>query len=231
MGSNMTPFKMTMTLATPVVMPFSTTLDGLLSFACEALTGKRDAELAEVIPLDDIEGVFKASSIFLSDEAFYENLIKVRSLKHLDLDLSLIGPRLTKSGKPTRSPYPKIDKSRGEYANKLEKMTTLRTPRAVCYGVGDIEAIKLLMECVIGLGRHAQQGQGEIIGVDIVAIDEDLSWVSSEGQPQRPIPVSAWEAHGESLEGVTTTLAPARFPYWEQPLESCVAPVRTVTRV
>lgn len=229
----MAPFKMTLTLASPVVMPFNTTLDGLLSFAGEALTGKLDNELADEIPLarDAESGVFKASSIFLSQSAFYESLVKVRALKHWDLDASMIGPMRTKTGKLARTPYPAIDKKRGDYGNKLSVLTTLRTPKAVCYGVGDIEKVQLWMECVIGLGRHAQQGQGEIINVQIEEIEEDLSWMSVKGEPQRPLPVDVWKQHGGSMEGVTITTAPWQFPYWKQPLERCVAPAHVVKRI
>ena len=95
----MQPFKMTMTLVSPVVMPFNTTLDGLLSFAGEALTGLRGAELADVMPLarDAESGIFKASSIFLSNTAFYENLVNLRALKHWDLDAELTGPKTMKN--------------------------------------------------------------------------------------------------------------------------------------
>ncbi|AJY53171.1 hypothetical protein [Halomonas sp. KO116] len=229
----MQPFKMTMTLASPVVMPFNTTLDGLLSFAGEALTGLRGAKLADVMPLArDVEsGIFKASSIFLSNAAFYENLVKVRALKHWDLDTQLIGPKKTKKGKVARVPYPSIDKSRGDYANKLSVMTTLRTPLAACYGVGDIETIELWMQCILGLGRHAQQGQGEIVQLDISPMDADLSWVNDDGLPQRPLPVNVWVRDGHALDGVTTTIAATQFPYWESPLESCVAPLHTVIKL
>lgn len=226
----MTPFKMTITLATPVVLPFSTTLDGLLSFAGETLTGKRDDELMEAMPLalDADSRVFRASSIFLERDASHEHLIKVRAFRHLDLDKAMIGPNRTKSGKPARNPYPQIDKSRGAYANKLTMMHTLRTPRAVCYGVGDTDMIRTYMHCIQGLGRHAQSGAGEIHRVEIHPISDDLSWVSQEGEPQRPIPVKAWEESGGSLDNVATSMVAARFPYWGEPLERCVVPRRTM---
>lgn len=229
----MQPFKMTMTLATPVVMPFNTTLDGLLSFAGEALTGLRGEALADAMPLarDAESGIFKASSIFLSNAAFYENLVKVRALKHWDMDALLIGPKTTKTGKLARVPYPAIDKSRGDYANKLSVMTTLRTPKAVCYGVGDVETVELWMQCILGLGRHAQQGQGEIVQLKIDLMEEDYSWVNEEGLPQRPLPIDVWVREGHALEGVTTTTAATTFPYWESAMESCVAPLHNVVKI
>lgn len=226
----MVPFKMTLTLATPVIMPFHTTLDGLLSYAGEAMTGLRDASLVDVLPLarDEASGIFRASSIFLSRNASYEKLVKVRSLKHWDLDAMLIAPKRSKAGKLAATPYSLIDKTRGAYANKLSVMSTLRTPKAVCYGVGDIEQVKLLMECVQGLGRHAHQGQGEILQVDIEPVESDGSWVDDAGRPRRPIPVAVWQAKVGRVDSTDVAIMPTRFPYWLHPPEPCVAPAHTV---
>lgn len=219
------PFRMTLSLVSPVVMPFLTSLDGLLSSTAEAFTGLYGEDLVPHIPLerDSDSGVFRASSIFLSRDGQYEHLVKVRALKHWDLDLSMIGPMRTKTGKLARSPYPKIDRSRGVYANKLTRVATFRTPRAVCYGVGNIEEIKLHMECLIGIGRFANQGQGEIANVALEQIDQDLSWVGLDGEPQRPIPVATWQALG-GKDSVTTSLRRCRFPYWQTEPEACAIP-------
>jgi len=235
------PFELTLTLASPVVMPFRTTLDGLLSFATEAMTGLRGEELKPHIPLvvDPESGIFRASSIFLGTgvpgradgratepNVHFQNRVMVRSLKtDDDLDATKIAPRVSKTGKPLKKPYADIDKKRGNYANKLTNYTTVLTPKAVCYGVGDPEAVMHLLELVLGLGKHAAQGMGEITHRQIRVIQEDHSWILPNRLPARSLPVAIWESISDiPADEVPHGLSACRFPYWEAEWEASVVP-------
>ncbi|MFG6179630.1 hypothetical protein ACGTN6_20570, partial [Halomonas sp. THAF12] len=201
-------FELTLTLGSPVIVPFRTTLDGLLSFAAEAMTGERGEKLTPHIPLamDPDSGIFRASAIFLGSgvpgradgkaidpDIHFQQRVMVRSLKtDDDLDAAKIAPRVSKTGKPLKKPYPDIDKKRGDYANKLTNYTTALAPKAVCYGVGDPDAVMLLLELVMGLGKHAAQGMGEITQRKIRVIERDRSWVLPNQEPARSLPVAVW---------------------------------------
>lgn len=226
------PFELTFDLATPVVMPFQTTLDGLLSYAAAAMTGLEGEELVPHIPLalDQESRIFKASSIFLGPQPRYMDAIKVRSMRSADdLDARSIAPRRTAKGIIAKTPYPQLDKKRGDFANKMSRYITVQVPYATCYGVGRPDEVMLLLELIGGLGRFANQGQGEITGRSIRQITHDRSWISTTGQPNRPIPVATWERVSQTpVDDVTHGPAHCRFPYWETPSELCVMPRRVV---
>ncbi|CAM3864455.1 hypothetical protein VRRI112168_03755 [Vreelandella rituensis] len=228
--SESVPFELKLDLVSPVILPFHTTLDGLLSFAAEVMTGLRGDDLVPHIPLerDPDSGIFRASSIFLGPEVHYLDRIKVRSMRSADdLDIRNIGPKRTAKGKVSTRPYTPLDKKRGDYANKLSKYVTVMAPTATCYGVGKPADILHLLELVIGLGKHANQGQGQIAGRSIREIADDRSWIAADGTPARPLPVALWESISATpVEQVTHGLSPCRFPYWATDWEACVMPRR-----
>lgn len=221
------PFELRLELVTPVIQPFMLTLDGLLSYAAEALTGERGEALKAHIPLEEEaeSQIYRASSITLGPDRFYQRHVKVRSLKHDDLFLPHIAPKMTKSGKLAKTPYTPLDKKRGDYANKLTDYMVISATTATCYGFGDTEQVLHLLEVVQGLGKHAAQGMGEIRNPEIRELSNDFSWITREGLPARPLPIEVWNRVGNaSAEHIKHGLGVCRFPYWEQPPEKAVLP-------
>lgn len=222
-----TPFKVTFYVATPIILPFSTTLDGLLASAVASLTGITEGEaLLTEIPLvrDSESGIFHGSTLFMAGRVVYQQMTKNRGLRSDDdLDARNIQPKRKKNGALAKTPYPKMEFGKGDYAHRLTSFHTAQVPTVIGYGCGDVETVRAHLEIVQGLGRHAQQGCGEIRQFHIETLDDDLSLIDQEGHPQRQLPISLWErlgGQGEPLKGMMA-VAP---PYWGQPLVECVLP-------
>lgn len=222
------PFKVIFHVATPIILPFSTTLDGLLAASASTLTGHTEGDaLFNEIPLayDQQSGVFHGSTLFFGGRPRYVQVTKSRALKtDDDLDARHIAPKRKKNGELTKTPYPKMEKSKGDYAHKLSFYSAVQVPTVVGYGLGNIEQVDHYLSLIQGLGRHAQQGCGEIRHIDIEPIDDDLSWLSEQGHPHRPLPNALWErlaSGGDYLPGMVAV----RPPYWEEPLEPCALPL------
>ena len=226
--ANHVPFKAVFHIATPIILPFSTTLDGLLAAAINGFTGLTEGDdLFNEIPLalDAESRVFHGSTLFLGMRPRHVQVTKSRALKSDDdLDARHIAPKRKRNGELTNTPYPKMDKSRGDYAHKLSYYGAVEVPTVVAYGMGDIEAVRHCLEVIQGLGRHAQQGCGEIRRIDIDEIDADLSLVSEQGNPQRPLPMPLWERLASGGDYLPGTVA-VRPPYWQEPLETCALPL------
>lgn len=226
-----TPFRVEFDIATPIILPFTTTLDGLLSSAIDAVAGLRDDAMIEAMPLarDADSGIFRASSIFLGPRARHLKVTKSRALRtDDDLDARSISPKRKTNGDLAAKPYPKLDTARGDYASRLSTYNAIQVKRAFAFGVGDIEKVALLLDVMMGLGRHAQQGMGQITDVRIEETAEDMSWVNAQGQPQRPLPVDVWKTLGQPAGSVETGVASVLPPYWQQDLHTCVVPSRLV---
>lgn len=212
-----TPFKITLQLATPFVMGRTRlTLDGLLSAAVFRKTGLQGEQCIPHIPLEQAEGIFKASSLFISDDARLSHIKVGRgmSLKGLnDLSMEHFLPNSAKGDR-----YLSVDQQRGPYKANITAYSALNATAVCFYGVGDAQAVKLLIDTYItGIGVHASTGFGQILSTEIEQLEagDESHWITESGLPARPLPIELWE----NLPNRQTEQAPAnvavRFPYWD----------------
>jgi hypothetical protein len=202
-------FKLTLDLATPFYMRNRLTLDGLLSAAIHNQTGKRGLETVEHIPLAREHGIFKGSSIFCHPRYRHQRFDRVMTLQsERDLSTSLFQPN-ARGGR-----YGRIDQRREAYKTNLDSYDGIDVREVYFWGEGDPDRCTFLIEHFIhGIGKRANTGAGQIIGVRAQEIGKDYSWVTPKMVPARPLPAHVWAAMGlpEALVGP----AVVSLPYWE----------------
>lgn len=215
-----TTFKITLNLATPIIMGRTRlTLDGLLSAAVFRKTGLMGSDCIPHIPLEQSKGIFKASSLFLDDSSVlrYSKVGRVMSLKGLnDLSVDHFTPN-SANGKR----YLEVDQARGKHKSTLSEYSALDLQAVCFYGLGDSQAVKELIETYItGIGMHSNSGSGQIINIETEQLeDDDLSfWLTESGKPARPLPIDIWESllGADSEYTQNAAQVTVRFPYWDK---------------
>lgn len=224
------PFKLTVSILTPMIVHKSLTLDALLAAAIFNRDGIEGEAANALLPLAFEDGVAKASCIQFprgirphKDQASY-----IRALKKSDLYPEFYAPD-GKRGE-TRGDYlfcPGDKGKNGIMDAKLHFYETTQVPYVFFYGVGDPDACqRLITGYLLGIGKKHTSGRGEI-GEVFWEESEDYSWVSESGLPMRQLPVAVWEKLGHGLRAFEhgPLPMPMRYPYWETPLVPSVYPL------
>lgn len=216
-------FKLTLGIAAPFSLNSSLTLDGLLSYAVNRATGLRGAETIDHIPLVSRDGIFLASSLFCHAGYQHINVGRVMKLRP-DKDLSM--KAFYPNGRNRKS-YVAVDQKRGPYKANMDSYPGIAAREVYFWGVGDTEKIVgLIDDYVLGIGKRANAGAGEIIDIRCDEIDEDFSWMTAKGLPARPLPLSIWKKiGGKELESLDVAVT---LPYWEVEAVKAVVPVGLV---
>lgn len=211
-------FQLTLELATPFFLSERLTLDGLLSAAVFNQTGKRGVETIEHIPLVRERGIFKGSALFCHPRYRHENFSRLMSLRSEgDLSQALFKPNM-RGGR-----YGYIDPARSDYRIRLMSYAGISSREVYFWGEGDAERSVFLLEHYIhGVGKRANTGAGQIIGIRAREVAEDRSWVTVKGLPARPLPAALWAEMG--LPEATTGPAAVTLPYWESEKVLAVLP-------
>lgn len=212
-------FKLTINLATPFIMGRTrTTLDSLLSAAIFRKTGLKGSDCIPHIPLEQEHGIFKASSLFISDESRLSHVKAGRTMSLKGLNDLSVDHFLPNSANGQR--YLAVDQARGPYKSNMSEYSALSATEVCFYGVGDAEAVKELIETYIpGIGAHSSQGAGQILDVqyELLSNESDFSWITESGKPARPLPVEIWNTlpsiDSVSVKGAANVTV--RFPYWD----------------
>lgn len=217
---NSRPFKLTITLATPMIMTRNRlTLDGLLSAAIFRKTGLKGDDCIPHIPLEIDSTIFKASSLFIdaSSRLKYTKVGRNMSLKGLN-DLTT---RHFLPNSATGTRYLSVDQSRGPYKTNMSEYSGLEASAVCFFGVGNAQSTQELIETyIIGLGVHSNSGAGQILHVEHELLDDDdmSCWITSSGKPARPLPSDLWLTLDNIDSQIVKSAASVavRFPYWEQ---------------
>lgn len=213
-----TCFRIKLALATPISLSAPLTLDALLSAAVANATGLEGEATIPHIPLEQKDGIFQGSALFLHPRYRHDVVGRVMALRsERDLSIQLFRP----NGKQ----YVNVQTDKAKkYANKLSAYPGYRATEVYFYGVGDAERTAYLIANFIpGIGKRATGGAGEILSVSVSETEEDYSWRLPNGTPARPLPVEVWRAAGGDATAPTMPLA-VRLPYWETPKVESVFP-------
>lgn len=214
-----TPFRVKLSLATAITLNAPLTLDALLSAAVANATGLEGADTLPHIPLEQKDGIFCGSALFMHRRFRHEVVGRVMALRG-ERDLSVHAFR------PNGRQYVNVhtDKAK-KYANRLSAYPGYRSNEVYFYGVGDVErVVYLLANFLPGIGKRANTGAGEIISVSATETDEDYSWRLPDGSPARPLPREAWLRLGGDASVASMPLAVV-LPYWQSGKVDAVFPV------
>lgn len=217
------PFKLTLTLATPFYCAETLTLDALLSAALYNATGLTCDQTTSLMPLAQESGIYKGSSLFCARHYRHMTVGRVMSLRtRNDLAMGLFAPN-RRGGE-----YGHIDQARGPYKANMSAYPGILSPEVYFWGVGDGErAASLLSDFVIGIGKRANAGAGQILSVISEESEADYSWITARGFPARPLPTALWEKIGGN-EGLESRPLAVSLPSWSAPKVQAVFPASNI---
>lgn len=217
------PFKLVIKLATPFAMGRPrTTLDGLLSAAVYRENGTMGADTIPHIPLEREDGIFKGSCAFIAGNYTHSKVQRIMNLNGLsDHTPDHFAPQ--SKGKVKR--YLAISVKRDAYKAHMSNHAAIDARTIVFYGVGDPDRVVELIETNIpGIGKRANAGAGQILGVTWQKMDSDLSWKTESGLPARPLPLNIWNRISASRKVPVADLT-VQVPYWNGELVPAVYPM------
>lgn len=192
-------FVVNMNLVMPVeTSNFEMNLDGLLYWGIQKLHGLDEPN--EILSILDAilakeNHLYKASQVIWvrSLQKPLSSGVAVHPTCHnwedYPFDLPKIATKIDKkTGEPSQivRPMKTIVIKGGQFRARMTKSNTLIAQGAKFYGVGDIHKVRFYLSAIFGLGRNVAQGSGEIDGLNVRPIDDDLSWfgVDEHQQPR-----------------------------------------------
>jgi CRISPR type IV-associated protein Csf3 len=212
-----TPFRITLTLATRAMLRADMTLDSVLAAAVFRLTGSFEAA-HEQLPLKRTDHVWHASTITFLEGDFDTSRYVCRMSSN-----DWIGRRFT--GAENRKGRISVRVSGGTYAPQVRAIRNF-IGRVAFDACGDASAVETLVLSLPGIGKNANQGGGRIADVEIEPLAADRS-IQAEGCIRRPVPEHTWVAWGRSLDGQVRDVCGWRPPYWRvDQHERCGVPER-----
>lgn len=218
----MKPFKITLTLATPFISEYPITLDAILSAAIFRKQGLKGADTIPLIPIKREQGIFRSSSLHYTQNYSHTTVPRVMNLRgEYDLSINAFAPNSKKGAR-----YLAVDKKRGPYKTNLDSIQAIDAPEVYFWAVGNPdEVVQLILDYIPGIGKRSNAGAGQIIDVFSEDQAEDYSWVSANGFPARPLPVSIWTSISDT-DPASLPHAPMAVdvPYWSGQIVEAVFP-------
>lgn len=230
--SNHYPFRMTLTLRTPIIISNPIMLDSILAAAIFRQTNSVDLAHS-IIPLKNTEGLWHGSGSTLigvrrriagvggGDPVLPQSFTFVRSLSLVRDAQNWVGifQRYDESKGPYNRSYGK-DSDLSCYKPRMDTYTAYTATRVEFDGFGDGEACRdLLAEHIHFIGAKSSYGHGEISYIDLEQTEEDVSIVN-DGYAARNIPLSQASNFGNP-RGLTMT-RPWKPRYWGGEAVKCV---------
>lgn len=230
------PFQLTVQLRSPAIFSgrHLPTLDAL----CASARFRQTDSLTEMmeIPLARTDGIFHGSAPLMAiptGRALLQREQKIfRALRRADLDVAgvqwnrPINPGNDKICQVVGNTYRTFLTTRSHLTAKAHGQQLTEACLTLIYaGRGDGEACaNLLRDTLLGVGRRASRGFGEILSVSEPAeLVDDQSFIRA-GQPARPIPTTLWEAWGFSVTDRIVDLVAVCPPYSHTDRVPCVLP-------
>lgn len=216
----MTPFQITAQVLTPFHMRFPVTLDALLAEAMNNKTGLGRETAYEQLPLARRDGIYQASSLQIIGRPEVTRMSRIMVLRGpRDQSIRAFKPN-GRAGKQ----YSPIDTQRGAYKANMDSYEAISCQAVRWYAVGDPDAcVELLRHYLIGIGKRASGGAGELGEISYQLIDEDHSWVNAQGLPARPLAHEHWLSIGGKPDVPVAPMA-VTFPYFSSEKVAAVFP-------
>lgn len=229
--STFTSFRVMARLQTPIRMPrYGVSLDGLLRHAlwCHYRCPEQATQaLSDYLAFDG--EVYHASLMRLGVNQHLGRITvtqqaNVGVMGHdTDLVPSLFHPT-KKDGT-----YAKVLVIGGAFKNRINKHDDYHAPFVVFDALGDARAVRNLLDFyVTNIGRDAGQGSGSVTGWFVQPLEQDVSRIDADNQPNRTLSVERYRALVGEAEAKrcdpAMRRAPLQPPYFEGPETYCVAP-------
>ena len=209
----MKSFKLNIQIVTPMILSNQMTLDSLLSAAVFAKNGAMGVDTTPHIPLKFNEelDVFHGSCLFLP-QSFGYNHRRVSMVGGLRGERDMNTDKIKEN---RRNGYGYIDRQRGDYKTNLDHYESIQCREPIYfYGHGDIDSMLELMGLLVGIGRRAKQGNGQIGEFWADEIDDDYSIVLKDGSPARYVPQDKWDGISSKQDDAPVMLGAHKIPYW-----------------
>jgi len=114
----------------------------------------------------------------------------------------------------------KVRKGSGKFRDFMMKMPYSTTKTVTFHMNGDLGEVRRVLSTVAHLGKKAAIGGGEVVGLEVSAIDEDRSLVA-DGKAAREIPCEMLKSYDPSY----MMRRAYKFPYWDLGnVALCIAP-------
>ena len=210
---NARPFRLCITLRTPIISGGQLTLDAVLSAARFRETSDPEQALTD-LPLQQTEGIWHGSSACFEQPVSYVEIPYVQRLKG-EQDWSL---EYFHTGRRRKGDV-KIDTGGGPYVARLDRPKGRAVRRVHFFGCGDArQAAHLIQTFLPGLGSKTNHGFGRIETVTLTPISNDYSLWNAQGCPMRPLPLPFWQKHADVMAGqeVAVDQEGWRPPYWDR---------------
>lgn len=196
--SDFVSFKVTVELATPVILGKSTfwTLDGVCYGILADMREKGivDLDPTSSIPLKNEDGLFLASRALFENEIRVD-MVKIGGIRPVkDMDRAsefLLAPRKRLA---------KVITHRGPHRSNMSRCTEITSRYVSWIGIGDPESISALLLNAGSIGALRKEGYGKIADV-FVDVDDSYDPIIHDGKLMRPVP----EDHALSDRIATTT--------------------------
>lgn len=220
----MKPFQLTLTLATPFSCDYPITLDAILSAAIFRQCGAKEKETIPLIPLAREHNIFRASSLHYNRQQFSHTTVPrvMNLLGESDLSVHAFAPNRKRG-----NAYMAVDKKRGQYKTNMDSLPAIEAQDVYFWGVGDADrVVSLIQDYIPGIGKRSNAGAGQIDNVQVIATDEDYSWVTKAGLPARPLPATLWAQLSETT--LQTMPMAVDVPYWSGEQVEAVFPTQAI---
>lgn len=157
----MQPFRVELDLATNMVASDPIHLDGFLAaLAVQQASG--NIEAGETLPLDQSSGMWKAS-IFIAPTIWRDRMSYIRKA---DVWQTALDKNVAFSGGGNT-----LNTSSGSFKAYQFFRSTRQAPKAVAWGIGDINKVRALFDTALSLGPLARLGMGQINKVKVIEDD------------------------------------------------------------
>lgn len=114
----------------------------------------------------------------------------------------------------------RIRKGSGKFRDFMMKVPYSTTKTVTFCMNGDLDEIRRVLSTVSHLGKKAAIGGGEVVGLEVSAIDEDRSLVA-DGKAAREIPIRMLKSYDPSY----MMRRAYKFPYWDLGnVTECIVP-------
>ena len=219
-------FKVTLQLGSPFYLQDRLGLDGLLSYAVFVQTGLQGKDTVPHIPLEREHGLLAGSCIFYAQDYQHQTFSRVMALKKEgDMQAHHFRPQSKRGGKGDYSP---IDLKRDTYKINMDNYPCIVAKEVYFYGRGDMKKTQALLELIPGIGKRANTGAGEIIGIFVEESEDNYAFQLANATPARYIPVPTWEELGGKPLPVTPMAID--LPRWSAPPVMCVSPLSLILK-